>query len=267
MLIVVGIVLLILGVVLFLMRRSQQSKLMDIMGTKTSTSQELQKAAEYVAERLGQQGSFKQIAEVKGVLKCDSPLRSEIAQEPCVYYSMTVTREYEETYWETDSKTKRRQRRTRRGSEVVSQNSQRIPFWVEDSTGSILVNPEGADIDAVQVIDKFENNTGGVITLGGFSFDVGSLVGQFLSDSRTLGYRFRESILPIGRQIYVLGEAADTTGKIQVQKPSGKEKFIISLKSEEELIRSTKSAAQWMLIGAIVSGIAGAALTIVGLFQ
>lgn len=266
MLIVIGIALLILGVVLMLIRRSQQSKLMEIMGTKTSTAQELQKAAEYVAERLGEQGSFKQITEVKGVLKCDSPIRSEIAQEPCVYYSMTVTREYEETYWETDSKTNRRERKTRRGSDVVSQNSQRIPFWVEDSTGQILVNPDGADIDAVQVIDKFESNTGGVITLGGFSFNVGSIVGQMLSDSRTLGYRFRESILPIGRQIYVLGEASDSTGKVQIQKPSEKGKFIISLKSEEELVRSAKSTIQWLMIGAIVSGVAGLGLIVAGLF-
>lgn len=267
MLVVIGIVLLILGGALLLVRRSQQGKLLEIMGTKTSTAQELTQSAEYVAERLGERGSFKQVAEVKGILKCDNPLRSEIAQEPCAYYSMTVTREYEESYWTTDSQTKRRVRRTRRGSDVVSQNSQRIPFWVEDATGPIWVNPEGADIDAVQVVDKFESNTGGVITLGGFSFDVGSTVGQMLSDSRTLGYRFRESILPIGRRIYVLGEVADSTGTVQIQKPSAKGKFIISLKSEEELVRSTKSTIQWLLVGAVVSGVAGLGLVVAGLLQ
>lgn len=266
MLVIVGIALLILGGVLLLVRRSQQGKLLEILGTKTSTAQELIKAAEYVAERLGERGSFKQVTEVKGVLKCDNPLRSEIAQEPCVYYSMTVTREYEESYWETDSQTKQQVRKTRRSSDVVSQNSQRIPFWVEDATGPTWVNPEGADIDSVQVIDKFESNTGGIIALGGFSFNVGSLVGQMLSDTRTLGYRFREHILPIGRQVYVLGEAADSTGTVQIQKPSTKGKFIISLKSEEELVRSTKSTIQWLLVGAVACGLAGLGLIVAGLF-
>lgn len=268
MLIIVGIVLIAAGGILLLIRRSQQGKLMEIMGTQTSTSQELLKAAEYVAERLGEPGSFRQIAEVKGVLKCDAPLRSEIAKEPCVYYSMTVTREYEESYWETDSQSKQQVRKTRRGSETVASNSQRIPFWVEDATGPTWVDPAGADIDAVQVVDRFESSTGGVITLGGYSFDVGSLVGQMLSDTRTLGYRFRESILPVGRQVYLLGEAADSAGRLQIQKPGGKgRKFIISLKSEEELIRSTQSAIRWLLAGALASGIVGVVLIAVGLFS
>ncbi|MCL5046058.1 MAG: E3 ubiquitin ligase family protein, partial [Actinobacteria bacterium] len=235
--------------------------------SRTPHQQELSKALEYVAERLGERGSFKQTTEVKGIVKCDSPLHSEIAREPCVYYSMTVTREYEESYWETNSQTKQQVRRTRRGSETVSNNSQRIPFYVEDATGSTRVNPEGAEIGPIQVVDKFESSTGGVITLGGFSIDVGSLVGQMLSDARTLGYRFRESILPLGRQIYILGEAADSSGTLQIQKPSGKGKFIISLKSEEELIKSTKSAIQWLLVGSIVSGVAGVGLSLAGLLS
>src|ERR671921_2427184 len=36
------------------------------------------------------------LVEVKGTLRCDEPLTSEMAEETCAYYSSTVTREYQE---------------------------------------------------------------------------------------------------------------------------------------------------------------------------
>ena len=34
------------------------------------------------------------LVEVKGTLRCDEPLTSEMAEKTCAYYSSTVTREY-----------------------------------------------------------------------------------------------------------------------------------------------------------------------------
>ncbi len=263
---IAGVVLLIVGVVLMFIRRAQQSKLFEISTTATSTVQELAKAADYVAERLGEKGSFRQVAEVKGRVRCDSPLTSEIAGQPCVYYAMSVTREYEERYWDTDPQTKRRVQRTRRASETVASNSQRVPFWLEDSTGRIQIIPDGAEMDVAQVVDRFEQggrDGGQTITFGGFTIDVGG----FLSGSRTLGYRFRESLLPVDRQVYLLGEAGDSTGELAIQRPQEKgKKFLVSMKSEEELTRSLGSSVRWLLVGAIASGVIGVGLMVAELF-
>ncbi len=261
---VIGIVLIIVAGILLLVRRSQQGKLVEIQGTLAVTARELQKACEYVAERLGEPGSFKQIAEVSGIARSDKPLTSEMAKEPCLYSSVTVTREYEEDRRDTDSQTKQQVRKTRRGSETVFSNTRSVPFWVEDATGPTWVDPMGADVAAIQVVDRFESTVGGVITLGGYSFDVGALVGQMLSDGRTLGYHFRERILPVSSNVHVLGEAADSSGILSIQKPSGKGKFIISLDSEES-VRSARLKIHRLLAGAIASGVAGVGLVIADL--
>ena len=74
---------------------------------------------------------------------------------------------------------------------------------------------------------------------------------------RTLGYHFREWLLPLNRAVYVLGSASDMSGELMIQKPREKGKFLISLKSGEELVTSAKSGMTWGLYGSIVCFIIG----------
>ncbi len=267
---IVGAILIVACVVLLLMRRSRQAKLFEIMSTESSTAQQLAESAKYVAERMGETGSFNKITELKGTIGCDAPLTSEMSKQPCVFYSTSITRDYEETYWETDSQTKQQVQRTRRNTEKVAGTTQSVGFWVEDPTGKVSVNPEGADVDAMQVVDRFQPGElgvgNGLVNLGDFTINIGGLTIGPSARTRVLGYRFRESVLPLGRKVYVLGEATDKTGQLAVGMPGQKgHKFLISLKSEEELIRSTGSAIRWMLASAIGSGLAGLVLIVMGL--
>jgi hypothetical protein len=98
------------------------------------------------------------LVEVKGTLRCEEPLVSEMAGERCAYYSSQVVREYlERDYDDEDYHDVGSDRR----SEVVAQNVQFAPFTVEDPTGGVPVNAEGAEVDAKQVVNRFERNTGG----------------------------------------------------------------------------------------------------------
>jgi hypothetical protein len=263
---IAGVVLLILCGVLVFLRRSQQAKLREITSTETSTVDQVVQAAKYVAERMGKAGSFSRIVALAGVVRCENPLTSEVAQEPCVYFSTSVRREYEEAYWETDSQSKERVRKTRSGSETVHTNSQRVPFWLEDETGRIFTNPRDAEIEGVQVVNRFEAGHA-MVALGKLRIDLGELIPiRDAGERRTVGYKIQESILAPERQVYVLGEVVDADGKLEIQKPREKgRKFIISVKSQAELIRSTGSAARWLLVGAAGSGALGAALLVIGL--
>jgi len=177
---------------------------------------------------------------------------------------MRVEREYEETYYENDAQG-RRQRRTRTGSDTVAANQRFAPFLVDDTTGQILVDPEGAEFVAEQVVSRFEpggDNAAGEIRLGSFSLALPSLSG----DRRTLGYRFEEEAIPVGRDIYVLGEAAETNGELRVRKPR-EGQFIISLKDEEELVRQGQSSAAWMLAGSVVCILLGLGLLVAGMVK
>ncbi len=267
-LLIIGVVLLIVAAVLLVIRRSQATRLHAILRTETSTARELADLAGAVRQEVGGPG-FRHVAEVKGVLRCDSPLTSEIAQQPCAAYETSVVREYEETYWETDSQSGRREQKTRRSSNTVSSISRRTRFWVEDATGRVAVEPEGAKLDLTQVVDRFEpaGQIGpGGLSIGNFTLDLGGLA--IASGSRTIGYRFREKVLPLDQRVYVLGEASDSSGELAIQRPSdGGKPFLVSVRSEEELVRSVRGNLRWLLVGAVASGAVGVALIVLQLLR
>ena len=251
---ILAIILILAGGGLFYASRNVQKRLEAMAGVETSQIADLQKLYTEVTKEIGN-GSFDQVAEIKGLISCDQPLTSEITQKPCAYYTMRVIREWEEGYSEYNSQAQEHERKTRRGSEVMSQNTQMIPFWVRDQTGQISVNPAGAEIEAVQIIDEFRpegpQTQGGAVTLGSFSCHFG--MPHMSGDRQTLGYRFQESILALERNVYVLGVASDSSGELTLQSPREKgQRFIISLRSEEELTASSRSRMKWLRIGAIV---------------
>lgn len=253
--IIIGLALIGLSVLLIFLRRKSQDKLLEIKSTQTSSTKDLADLCQSVKDGIGNSGGFKQLSEVKGIVKCAKPLSGELSKQPCVYYTMDVSERYEETYYEKDSKGNS-VRRTRTGSTTVASNSQSVHFEVEDASGRITVNPNGADIDPVQVVSKYEPSMQGrnSISFGSFSFNVARSTG----DRKILGYEFTEKIIPLDRRVYVIGEASDSTGELMIQQPSEKGKpFIVTLKSEEELTKGTESNIKALMIGAIVSLIAG----------
>jgi hypothetical protein len=216
---------------------------------ETSSSAEIEALAKSVAGEIGG-GSFNETVEVKGVIECEQPLIAELSETPCVYYTMHVTREYEESYWETDQKGNRSQR-TRRGSERVASNTRSLPFYVRDSSGRIRVEPEGAKFVDEKVLSRFES-AGAVGRIG--TFELSGLAAVGVGSRRTIGYRFEESAIAVEREIYVLGEAADSEGRLRIQKPATKRTaFVISLKSEEQLAQRSRRVIGGLRIGAAVS--------------
>ena len=225
------------GLVYGFFRAKRRSDLMA--STDTATVEFLQS----LAHQMGS-SPLAYLTEVKGLAICDRPMVSELSQTECVYYSMTVKREYEEVGYETDEKGNRR-RTTHRKSDIVSSNRRSLPFVVQDATGEIQVRPEGAQLIAEKVVDRFEpaESTRQGFKLGSFSLDlnVGGL--NFGNGSRTLGYRFEEEVIPTQREIYVLGEATGSADSLRLQKPA-KGQMILSVKSEEQLQREAGKSSK-----------------------
>lgn len=77
---------------------------------------------------------------------------------------------------------------------------------------------------------------------------------------------YTESILPCDREVLVIDTASDDGGQVTLCKPiKSEKKFIISLKSEEELAKSTANAAKGFLYGEIACFAIGAILLVLGL--
>lgn len=237
-----AVIFLVAGGVLLYFRREAQRKAGLMSQTETSRASEISTLAPGT------------LVEVKGTLRCEKPLTSEIAGESCAYYSATVTREYLERDNDNnnDSSSDRR-------SEVLSQSERFAPFMVEDESGSVPVNAEGADIDAEQVVDRFERDADSGFSLGGIPI-------RFGDSERTIGYRYTENVLRLDIPIYVLGTVQESGG-IGAPPPGDEEqRFVISHRSEEALGQSLGRSVLWLGVGAIGAFALGVVLLVIGLF-
>ena len=240
-----AVIFLVAGGVLLYVRSKNKQKAGLMSQTETSNATEVSSLAPGT------------LVEVKGTLRCEEPLTSEMSEKSCAYYSATVTREYlERDYGDDDDVGSDRR------SEVISQNEQFAPFSVEDETGNVPVSAEGAEVDARQVVNRFERNTGN----GGPSISVGGATLNVGGGERTIGYRFTESILPVDAPVYVLGTVQES-GEIGAPSLDDKEgRFVVSHRSEEALGQSLGKTVLWLGVGAIAAPVAGVILLVIGIF-
>lgn len=257
---IAGIIAFIIAIILFFVRNAKKRDLFSVLSAEKATCKELTETAKSVGEEIGA-GSFNQRVKIYGKIECDRPIQSEITKQECVYYYSQISRryEYEEEY--TDSQG-RRNTRLVTTEETVSSNSSHTPFYINDDTGRIEVSLDNAEIkDSVSVLDRFVpgETTGGRLTLGSFSINLGNIG---YGGSRTLGYRYQESIIPLHRNLLVVGEASDSAGYLRIQAPKEKNyDFIVTLKTEEEFVKTAKSSINKLNTFSIIFLVLGGVLT------
>jgi len=192
---------------------------------------------------------------VTGTLRCPAPLTAEISGRPCAFSDFQVERERDVR--EKDSND---EWQTNRRSETVSHTSLCAPFYVEDDSGQVLVRPDGADVDAMTVVDRFEPaNSGASLSVAGLTLSLGSV-------DDTVGYRYRESILPLDGPVYVLGVVSPdgSIGAPSERRPD--QAFTISHRSEAALLHSAGQSSFWLRLsgaGAVALGIVLAGIGVV----
>lgn len=260
---IIGFILIGIGIVLFFVQKSQRNKAFSIRTARTAKVAELAQMSQAIAQEIGG-GDWRDYVKVTGTIECEHPIISQLKQEPCVYYKMEVKREYEETVTRKDEEGKTYQE-TQRGSEVISSHKQSTPFQLNDQTGYVSVNPDGADIEVIKILDEFrqEQSRGGLLSFGQFSLALGN---ETFGGRRTLGYHYSESILPLRRRALVVGTVSDSGGELTLQKPTdGKQKFIITLKTAEELTQAVDRIAQITFYSMIACGAIGVILLILAM--
>lgn len=238
-----GIVLLIIAAICFFVARSNASSLNAMNAAETYTAQLLGEVHRKIIDTLGAD-ALAQPCEVEGVIECDSPLKGPVSGQPCVAYSYTQSREYEERVTSTDSNGKRETKVERRSEQLKSED-RRAAFYVRDSTGRTLVLPEGAELDLVESGSRFDE-----------------VQQPWTGATHTLGQRHAERSLAPGTRVYILGCAVDHQGAPAIARhPSDhKQRFLVSRKSERELAQSASGWARNMYYAAAGSGVLGAIL-------
>ena len=219
--------------------------------------------------------------EVKGTVRCESPLHSEMAGENCACYFSRVTREYVRSSGHSSDDTPGSHQPRQTASETLSEVVRAVPFSVEDSTGKVEVHPQGSEVDAKEVVDRFEPSASPGFTLGGAPV-------PFDEEASTLGYRYTESVLPIDSPVYVLGVVREEGGigagpgpvdapveelplmeggELAYTLPSSRDKerrFVISHRSEEALGQDLASTVFWMGVAGAGSLTLGVVVAVVG---
>jgi hypothetical protein len=258
-----GLVLIAVAAMLYFISQSNARLVMEAVATGVSTIADLRVLHQRVAGEVGS-GLFRQQVGLQGRIGCDQPLTSELARATCVAYRFRVQRRREEEV-EVRGPDGKTRRETRSGIDTVASNDRRVAFWLDDGSDRIPVNPDGARIDMEKAVDRFEpGNPPGLIRFGAFQLTLTEAFGR----RRTLGYHYREDVLPVDRFVYVLGSASDSTGALGIARtPGGKTPFLISLSSREELVTSARRTAAYTLYAACVCGPLGLVLALVGLLH
>ncbi len=234
----VGIILLLVAVGFFYAARSQEGRLNAIGATETYTTALLSEIHTRVSSVVGT-NAMAEKCEIAGVIECDTPLRGQISGTQCVAYTYNITREYEEQVTRTNSEGKM-ETVTERGSETIESADRRTTFWVRDDTGRVMVDPDGAELDLVSTASRFEGAN-----------DPG------FSRRRNLGTRFSEEALPVGARVFILGCAIDRQGLLMIGRSPNNDQFIISRKTERELMQEATGSVKTYKIISAVSGVFG----------
>jgi hypothetical protein len=244
----IGIFLLVLAGIFFFIARGQKAKAGKLAGTDMYDAATLQALHERIAGSLGADALAEQ-CEVSGIIEAEQPLQGKLSGKAVVWYRATVTREYEEQVTRRDEDGKL-ETVTESGSEQIEAHKEHIDFYVRDPSGRVRIDPDAADLELVETHNSLT-----------------SPEEEQIGKRRITGIRSVERALPVGSQVFIHGCAIDRGGEVVIAKHphKGDEKFIISLRSERELLQSASGTARNMQVAAGACGGLGALLTILGL--
>lgn len=240
--VILGVLLLGLAALLLLGARRARARHRRLYLTETLDTATLRALHEAATAAAGPD-SFRQPVDLEGAAAPgpDGPLTSAVTGTSCVWYRHLVTRRYTVHVKDSAGKVTDQVR-----EETVSDFRSEQPFAVRDAGGEVLVSLTG-DVEAAErVQDAYDEQR----------------------DGSTLGHRTQEWVLRAGTPVYVHGEAADRDGRLTVGAPSGtggdRDRMLVSTRSQAEVLERATASARRTLVGAGVSGVAGAALLVVG---
>ena len=137
------------------------------------------------------------LVEVGGSVQSNAPLQTYLTERPSVWYEWRISERWRktETYRDKDGK---RKTRTRSGWRTIDSGENFQPFFLRDETGQLLVEPEGAKVDAPSTMSCICSPSDPIY--------YGKGPERAIANS-THRRRFTESSLTPGHAIYVLGPA------------------------------------------------------------
>jgi len=197
---------------------------------------------------------YRHYVELKGSADSDNPEKATFSEKEVAYYNADLYQIYEEKHTYKDDKGTHQQ--IRKKETLMSNQKSSGPVVLKDSRSGqkayIDVSQSGLKLETLKTLDKFEPEN----SVKKYTF-FGSLQYSNMG-TRTLGFRMIEKTIPIGQSLYVLGEAWLEGHKVKIGRPrEGKKPFIVSVRSETDIVQANNNSARIALIIGIVIAIAG----------
>lgn len=256
--IIAGAVLLVLAAIALVVARMQRAESRQATATETMACGDIADLAQGVAAEVGG-GDFTQRCEVVGAAGPgpDGLLKAQESGLDAVWTRTEITHKY----WVMESSGEDDRRTRSEREETVSNIESTTPFVVADASGTVLVHPDGADVDRPErVVDRFERETAKDAFADGL---LRSLL-RSGNDSGTIGFRFEEWILRPGAQLYVQGQVSDRGGAIGFVAPTDKGSFLVSTRSEEEIVEGAERNVKIAVAAGAFLALAGLVLLVAG---
>jgi hypothetical protein len=233
-----------------------RQRIRRLTSTETLTVRELEQLHEAAAGAAGP-GQFRYRCEVVGDAgpAGPAPLTSQLGQHPCVWHKHKITHKYWETSRDSNGNSRRQER-----TKVVSEFTSAEQFLVRDATGAVPVTGHKGIDGADKVLDRFERDSG----RNSRTLSIGSLSLSLPANSGSIGYQHEEWTVAPGRRLFVHGEATDAQGSLMIGPPADGGLYLVSTRSQEQLLTSANARLKGFGIGAAVVGLAGLVLLIAG---
>ena len=184
------------------------------------------------------------------------PLTAPATGRPCAWYRLTISERHRRVERDKDGN-----RRTREEERVVSDERSPDPIALADSTGTVVIDPEGARMDrTVETHNRVERPSAG----GGSSITFAGVTVDLSGGDSLIGIRTKEEILPLDDDVYVLGGAYAREGGGTIGRPRDG-MFVVSTRSAEDLAKGSRTAMRALAAAAVVAAIAGVALLVAGI--
>lgn len=202
------------------------------------------------------QGVFIGFVELKGTAEVRRPLTSYLAEEPCIHYTWCVEEHWSRTVIEHyKDKDGRSQTRTRHesGWKTVADGGEMIRFYLRDDTGVVRIDPNGAEIEGVELFSETCGRGDPLYYGKGPDLSVSD------SDHRR---RFTETGIPVGATLYVAGQSRERRDVVAAEIAADERApmYLISMRDEKD-VESGMGWGSWGLaLLALLAQGAGAVL-------
>lgn len=241
-------------VAIFYFRPKTKNDITEMKYMKTKTISELKEMFTQMDEN-GLANDYREFVELKGTIVSDNLVDTPFSNRKVAYCQSKLSQVTETTEQYRDSNGNYRTRVSKHETEISGEKTSQEILLKDSSTNepvSVEINATGCKLEIPKTFDRFEpkNNLNSYRYFNNFSWN------RF--GAETLGFKMTEETIEPNQNIYVIGEAFKVGDTIHIGKPmDNKKPFIVTTKSEEDLINSSNQKALTMLVGGIIAIIIG----------